>query len=177
MEEIILQGILDGKEKRAREQKDILRRYNNTLISFTLNIPGPNKRGLEYKKVFERGIREIKDMLYKHNLKIVHTKIDDNVAGYIFFCSVIGKDTVIKALMIQLENASNIGRLFDIDVFNKKGELLSRHDFKIVKRKCLICEKDAVTCARNRTHSIEELLPVIDNIINEELEKEMLVWS
>lgn len=169
----ILRGILDGKEERVKLQKDILEKYKNTLISFTLNIPGINKRNDKFKKAFTLGISKIEKTLNLHNVKVIYTTTCNNMAGYIFFCSVQADALFIKMLMINIEDESKIGRLFDIDVFNKKEELLSRDNFKIAKRKCLVCDGDAVICSRSRAHNISLVLSVINKIINESLEEEV----
>ena len=169
----ILRGILDGKEERVKLQKDILRKYKNTLISFTLNIPGINKRSDKFKKAFDLGISKIEKTLNLHNVKIVYVTTCDNMAGYIFFCSVQADALFIKMLMMNIENESKIGRLFDIDVFNEKKVLLSRSNFKIAKRKCLVCDRDAVICSRSRAHHILSVLSVINKIIDESLEEEV----
>ncbi|MGL4992347.1 MAG: citrate lyase holo-[acyl-carrier protein] synthase [Sarcina sp.] len=169
----ILKGILDGKEERVKIQKNILKKHKNTLISFTLNIPGLNKKSEKFKKAFAFGTSKIEKSLNLHKVKIVYATTCENMAGYMFFCSVQADAVFIKRLMMDIESESKIGRLFDIDVFNEKEELLSRRDFSIMKRKCLICDRDAVVCSRSRAHHILSILCVIDKIIDESLEEEI----
>ncbi|MGL4741649.1 MAG: citrate lyase holo-[acyl-carrier protein] synthase [Sarcina sp.] len=169
----ILKGILDGKEERVKIQKEIFKKYKNTLISFTLNIPGMNKRSDKFKKAFALGTSKIEKSLNLHNVKITYATTCDNMAGYMFFCSVQADALFIKRLMMDIENESKIGRLFDIDVFNEKEELLSRRNFSIMKRKCLVCDRDAVVCSRSRAHHILSVLCVINKIIDESLEEEI----
>lgn len=157
--------ILEGKENRVLRQKEILAKYNQTLISFTLNIPGLYKLSEDYKKVFLKGISEIKEYLAKEKITISYTETNERESGYEFFCTTESPAINIKKIMITLESNLPIGRLFDIDVFNKEGELLSRANFNIGKRKCLVCDKDAVVCSRSRSHSIEEVLESVDKLV------------
>ncbi|WP_204323261.1 citrate lyase holo-[acyl-carrier protein] synthase, partial [Streptococcus pneumoniae] len=45
----------------------------------------------------------------------------------------------LKVLMIELEESIPLARLWDLDVFNAKGNLLSRTDFDLSPRTCLVC--------------------------------------
>ncbi|WP_297633039.1 citrate lyase holo-[acyl-carrier protein] synthase [uncultured Clostridium sp.] len=166
--------ILDGKESRVLRQKEILTKYNQTLISFTLNIPGLYKISEEYKKVFNKGIREIKENLERKKLLISYEEVNERESGYEFFCIVLAPANDVKMLMIELESRLSIGRIFDIDVFDKEGRLLSRSDFSIKKRECLVCSNDAVVCSRSRAHSIEEVLEAIDKLVKEFILEEEL---
>ncbi len=67
----------------------------------------------------------------------------------------------IKNITIAIEESSQLGRLFDIDVIDVNFEKLSRKSF----RKCLICEKQAQECGRSRKHSIEELQNKVEEIL------------
>lgn len=163
-EELIFK-ILEGKENRVLRQKEILAKYNQTLISFTLNIPGLYKISEDYKKVFLKGINEIKEYLAREKMTISYAETNERESGYEFFCTVESPAIKVKKTMIDLESNLHLGRLFDIDVFNEKGELLSRSNFNIGKRKCLVCNNDAVICSRSRSHSIEEVLESVDKLV------------
>lgn len=170
-EELIFK-ILEGKEKRALRQKELMQNYKSTLISFTLNIPGMYKISDKYKLAFNEGVNIIEKTLKSENIKIMYSEKNERESGYEFFCIVDSPAIKIKKHMIELESSSILGRLFDIDVFSKKGELLSRSNFNIGKRKCLICEKEAVMCSRARTHSIEEVIKAVDGLIDRFINKE-----
>ena len=52
-----LHDILFAREKRAQRQKELLQKYNTTLISFTMNIPGPTKNSPLITSGFMLGCR------------------------------------------------------------------------------------------------------------------------
>ena len=68
----------------------------------------------------------------------------------------------VKALSIKIEDDESLGRLADIDVLTAE-KLFSRNDFpqRNERRKCFLCEKDAVICARSRAHSQKEIMDFI----------------
>ena len=162
----LILGILNGKEERAKKQEYLLSNHEKTLICFTLNIPGIQKRGLKYKKLFDIGILQIKYQLNLKDIKVSYSELNESPAGYEFFCMVDFEPQSVKLLMASIESASKVGRLFDIDVFSSNGELLSRTSFNLPTRKCLLCENKAAICSRNKTHNIEELLEAISKLID-----------
>lgn len=163
--EKMLYKILEGKEKRACLQKKLITKYKNTLVSFTLNIPGISKLGENLKKVHEKGIKELEDELLKKNILVKYKKINSSNAGYeAFFC--IAKDSItIKKITTDIEERSKLGRLFDFDVFDNNYKLLSRTELGLPKRKCLLCDGIAAECSRSRKHPIEDILNKINEII------------
>ena len=57
--------------------------------------------------------------------------------------------------------------IFDIDVIQKDGQKVSREEFGMPPRKCLMCEEEAHLCARNRTHAVPEMVAEIHRIIEQ----------
>ena len=60
-------------------------------------------------------------------------------------------------MVVELENNHELGRIFDVDVFDKNHNQISRSMLNLAPRKCLICEK-AASCIRTRAHTYEELI-------------------
>ena len=58
---------------------------------------------------------------------------------------------------MQLEDSSPLARLWDIDVIDHNGNLLSRADFNFPPRPCLVCHENAKNCARSRKHHLDEI--------------------
>ena len=71
----------------------------------------------------------------------------------------------IKNITVAIEESSELGRLFDIDVIDINFEKLSRKSF----RKCLICEAQAQECGRSRKHSVGELQNKVEEILKKSL--------
>ena len=60
---------------------------------------------------------------------------------------------VLKEMTVDIEEADELGRLFDLDVLDVDGRKLERFE----ERGCLICGAIGKGCARSRAHTVEEL--------------------
>lgn len=166
-EEVSLHEMLDCRERRANVQNNFLKKYNKTLISFCMNIPGPVKTNEEIRKVFEDSVSEIYKYLEENNIKVLDSVEFHEKTGDEIILAVDEEAEKIKESMIFIEENHPLGRLFDIDVLNSSGEKMSRENF----RKCFICNKNAQDCASQRTHSVEEMQEFIDREIKNYLKK------
>ena len=152
--EITLPQMLARREQRAHEQNIFLTKYHSPLVSFSMNIPGPVKTNELIRRAFDEGKR-----LLLHELTNIHAEINQSSethedTGDELLLSVknIAPET-LKNIAVSIENSSDIGRLYDIDIIDAQGRKLSRQHF----RKCLICDKQAQECARSRTHTVQEM--------------------
>jgi holo-ACP synthase CitX len=66
-----------------------------------------------------------------------------------------------------LEDTHPLGRLFDVDVIDKKGLPISRSTIGEAPRKCLLCDHEARYCMRNHSHTQEELHHKIAEMIED----------
>ncbi len=156
-----LNEMLERREARANFQDELLRKYHDTIISFTMNIPGPIKTSKLIRSGFEIGKRNLLEKLHAQNFQInaifeIHEKTGDEL-----LLSIKATDDELKRIAISIEEQNDLGRLFDIDVINSRGEKISRDNF----RKCLICDKQAQECARSRTHSVSEMQDAVRKIL------------
>ena len=160
--EVGIDEILDCREKRVAIQNDMIKKYNKPIISFTMNIPGPIKTNNEIKKAFNIGKTLILEKLKENNIEILEKKELNVNTGNELFISINSLAEKIKNITVTIEENSELGRLFDIDVIDVNFEKLSRKSF----RKCLICEEQAQECGRSRKHSIEELQNKVEEILS-----------
>lgn len=155
---VSLTEMLDARENRVLEQQKILSVYNLPIISFTLNIPGSIKTFPLAEKSFMEGENLIKRQLERNHIKIVYQKDRIDKTGYEAFFAVDFNPYYLKKLMIEIENSSPMGRIFDIDVLKTNGDKISRQDINCKNRTCVICQEQAHVCARSKKHPIEEVL-------------------
>ena len=131
-------------EKRAA----LIKKYSLPAVTFTLNIAGEKKRSALSDFVFdaelERAGAVLKNAVYEDRI--------ETPAGICAFFVLKEKAAVLKEKCMALEDEKN-GRLFDFDVTDENGVCLSRE----FPRKCLICERPAKECGRNRSHPISEI--------------------
>ena len=190
--ELTLMDLLDSRENRVNHQKELLEQYpGSTLVSMTLNIPGPVKDRPEYRKALETGLHRLKAMVSP--AAVLHEEFRPLITGPEGYL-VIGNSNPawehtteslaveIKKAAIAAEEADALGRLFDIDVLvindeAKPGEngqfsltdirSISRSQLGGKPRQCLLCGEDAKACARSRAHSMDDLLQKINELLSD----------
>ncbi len=161
--EINLSQMLERRELRARKQQEFLQKHDSPLVSFTMNIPGPIKTNELIRRAFDIG-----EILLLEGLNHIHAEIldahevHDDTGDELLLAVSNTEAESLKDLAMTIENSSDIGRLFDIDVIDANGNKLSRETF----RKCIICDKQAQECARSRNHSVIEMQNAIENMLN-----------
>ena len=154
--EVTLQEVLDLREERAAVQRRLLAR-GTSLISFTLNIPGPVKRFPSADRAFGEAAELIRLRLRSAGLTPLGEEETDRPAGREAFFLLDAPAEQVKALTLQVEETHPLGRYFDMDVLDREGRHLSREDFGRPPRRCFLCGGDARACGRSRTHSAAEL--------------------
>lgn len=163
--EVTVPEMLMARDHRVMMQKEFIDTFGDPVVCFMLNIPGPHKVGEDFKWAFDIGVERIKAKLENQGITISKSKTEEAVTGYIFYASTHGDAIEIKKAMCEIEEADRMGRIFDIDVLRTDGSKVSREEFGMGPRKCLMCELEAHLCARNRTHTIEEMVEEIHEII------------
>ena len=166
--EVGIDEILLSREKRVAIQNEMIKKYSLPIISFTMNIPGPIKTNNEIKKAFDIGKNLILEKLKENNITILEIQELNENTGNELFISVNSLAEKIKNITVSIEESSQPGRLFDIDIIDINFEKLSRKSF----RKCLICEAQAQECGRSRKHSVGEL----PNKVEENLKKSLAIF-
>ena len=156
-----LPEVLENREKRVQRQRRLLKEYPNTLICLTMNIPGPRKNSGLIAAGYRLGRRQLLNVLKSAGIPVTHREEIFEVTGCEGFFVADAPAEKIKALTIQIEEASAFGRLLDIDVLNTDGEKLSRP----MGRKCLICSKSASICGPVRAHTAAELWQKTEEIL------------
>lgn len=178
-----LTELLDSREQRACCQRELLERYGGVLICITLNIPGPVKDRPSYRAAMEAAVAQLTEKLTEtlqeepgRGAQILHCEIKyfpTGPEGYVVCageCAGGLSLEAVKRLTVEIEEASPLGRLFDMDVLAVKDGALagvSRRDIGYGRRKCLLCGGDAKVCARSQKHDMRELLAEIDRILDE----------
>lgn len=164
--------VLENRDARVALQQQLLKRYpNETLIAIKLNIPGPIKNNAQIKQLFAAGMQRFYDQLKAQTRDFQTVEQWDKPTGNELFITVELDPTAVKRLAVQFEDHDHLGRLFDVDVLHAGGErALSRSDFDLPVRKCLICNREAKDCARSRRHSVTKLQARISEIYTAEFE-------
>ena len=163
---VSLEDMLESKEDRAVYQSQLIDKYKCPLVSFTVVMPGKIKQNKMTEKIFQKGTFSIENALGGYNIKYKnHRNKKTGPEG--FYCVDLPLET-LKRIMVEVEAGDKIGRLYDIDVIGIDKHPVSRSDYKMPERKCLICGDPAHVCSRSRKHTVDELLCEIERVLSDE---------
>lgn len=163
-----LPAMLNAREHRAYLQNELIHCFQTPLVSFTLNIPGPVKVLPLVPEAFMEGASRIEAALSAGGIPVCHREYSLEHTGLEAFWSANASVKELKEAMVSIEDGSELGRLFDIDVIGIDGVKASRADLGLPARTCLLCRTPAHACARNRTHTVDELITRIEAILRKE---------
>lgn len=161
-EPVTLSMMLNHREQRMFEQEKIRNTYRTPLISFTMNIPGPIKSAPIIRRAFDEGKHILLERLEENKFKILESNEFHACTGDELILAINAPSDQLKDITSDIEEHHPYGRLFDMDVLDANGNKLSRTHY----RTCLLCNKQAQDCARNRTHSVDELVDAIIQLID-----------
>ncbi len=149
------------RERRAALQKRLQEDSKGTVISCSMNIPGPVKTNKSIRRAFTAGKEELLKQLRARNIRTGSAMEIHEPCGDEYIVAVHAEAQEVKDITTQIEETHPFGRLFDMDVIAPDGNKLSREVF----RKCLICGRQAQDCARARRHSVEEMQEAVEKIL------------
>ncbi|WP_375179892.1 citrate lyase holo-[acyl-carrier protein] synthase [Enterococcus rotai] len=169
-ESITLIDMLNAREKRATIQQELLTKHPKcTLLSATMNIPGPIKTNEQLRHAFLTVIKEINALFPPE--KIVARKHRELKTGSEYYLVLDETPEKLKKKLIKIEETHIYGRLMDLDVVYLKDQhvcSVSRTELNHKPRTCFICNEEAKVCGRQRHHSIEEMQETITNLLRKE---------
>ena len=166
MSKVTLQDILQSRDRRRELQELMLKKHGSPLISFTINMPGDIKDCYASRAAFDQGLEALQARLCKKSWTHIDILTERKVTGpFALMALAVSEAKTVKQEMISLENEHPLGRLFDLDVIDSDGRILSRKEFTNPVRKCLLCDLDAVICARAQKHDIEQLRSHINQLV------------
>ncbi len=157
---VTLEEMLLCRERRAEKQKDLLCRFSSTVISFTMNIPGPVKNSPSIQRAFFFGWKELFCSLPQDCILFSEYITEKTGCEGILAVDLSGE--AAKKICQAMEEETALGRLFDLDVILKSGEKLSRRE----ERGCIVCGKQGRACSASRAHSVSQLWKKVQNILS-----------
>lgn len=152
---VTLEQMLSAREARQARLNAALSRA--PLVSFTMNIAGPEKNSPLIRRAFLAGCKRLENAFAGHGAALTLLEQIDAVTGCEVLYAAAGCALTAKALCAACEDADELGRLFDMDVIDRDGRHISREELGLKERGCLVCGAEGRGCAARRTHSVEEL--------------------
>jgi holo-ACP synthase/triphosphoribosyl-dephospho-CoA synthase len=166
---ITLEDMLNAREQRAHRQRTLLAQYGVPLAVLTMNIAGPVKRGEWIDRGFALGYTLIRRQLRAARMRCLHTDIHILRTGNEAFMAVDADARALKRALLDIEEATPAGRLFDIDVLDCDGSQISRAQVGHAQRTCLLCDQPAHACARSRQHGLPEITARTQQLLRDAL--------
>ncbi|MDK2866909.1 MAG: holo-ACP synthase [Clostridiales bacterium] len=149
-----LETVLADREAKAEKIKSLATKYNAPVVGIRVNIPGPEKKTPWAFKLYRAAVTAVEKMLDEKG--IVYFSIEMKAHYEFLTLVVVRKEApILKQYLVEIEETSEIGRVFDLDVYMADGIPLSREAGH--ERKCYLCDESAHACARSRAHSFEAL--------------------
>lgn len=159
--------LLVSRDERQARQHDWLQRHPFPLVSFTVVAPGPVKDSEITRRIFNHGVTALCALAATKGWQIQEQAAQVSASGPEGMISIAAPARDLKLATIELEHSHPLGRLWDIDVLTPEGEILSRRDFSLPARRCLLCGESAAVCARGKTHTLDELLTCMEALLND----------
>lgn len=158
---ITLQELLDSRDRRARRQGELLSQFpGRALLCLTVQLPGPEKRNALSLKIARAGVEAI-----EKRFNPVFRETNDLETGFEGFFIVDGQPLEVKRAAAELEDTNPLGRLMDLDVIGPEGPI-GRADIGLQERRCLLCENPARYCMRAGSHTQDELMAKIKQLVS-----------
>ena len=168
--EVSLLDMLDARERRVHHQQELLEQYHKPLICFTMNIAGPIKDSPLIRRGFARGQQLLRQQFFRAKLSPLHADAHCEATGCEAFYVLDADPMVIKKFTTDIEDATPLGRLFDMDVLRPNGTKVDREELSLSGRRCLICGGPAKVCSSRRIHTVAELQAKTTDILTETLD-------
>ena len=169
MTEVTLLEMLDARERRTERQQDLLQKFGSTLICFTMNIAGPVKISDAIIRAFREGCSKIRYRILED--RIIYQELLEEKTGCEAYFVVNDNAIKVKEICASIEDETELGRLFDIDVIDSRGEKLDRSCVNGKRRDCIVCGAAGRGCASRRLHTVAELQFTTNQIINNHFAK------
>ena len=132
-----------------------------TLLCLTVVMPGSVKRNRQSMIVSDAAVKALTSQFGSSGLQT-----RDLPTGFEAYLLTSLSPLEAKRAVCRIEQEHPLGRLFDIDVIGQDGIPLERTAIGLEPRKCLLCDQPARWCMRGHTHSTEEILARIDEMVN-----------
>ena len=151
---VSLVQMLDARERRVQHQQELLAQYHKPLICFTMNICGPIKDSPLIRRGFARGRQLLRQQFLRAKLTPLYQDAVREVTGCEAFYVLDADPLTIKKFTTDIEDATPLGRLFDMDVIRPDGLKVDREELKLEGRRCLICGGPAKAELQEKTTEI-----------------------
>lgn len=154
--------ILQAREERLLNIQSL---FTKAIICVKANIPGNDKQ----IKIAYVLVRLFKNIIV-NQIKVLDYFAFDSADGPYYLIRV-DKDLSLKKQLIEIEETHPLGRFIDLDFFCENDKSVFRKELNLSPRQCYLCDKPAIICARNKSHTLTELITYINDKVEKYLDQ------
>ncbi len=182
---ISLDELLAARDARHEKQLSLLREHpDQTLVCLTVIMPGSEKRNALSLAVANAAVGALRSAFPDSDIETC-----DLETGFEAYLLVPLSEIDAKRIAVRIEDTHPLGRLFDVDVIQRvfsPSETASSHFSSQVSpseilvdavplsrgavgsapRRCLLCDNEARLCMRQHTHTHEQLMSRIQELVS-----------
>ncbi|MCF7932915.1 MAG: citrate lyase holo-[acyl-carrier protein] synthase [Acholeplasmataceae bacterium] len=147
-----LKRLLDAREDLDRIIKEMVLSSGQSVICITANTPGPDKDTPEALFLVRRFSN-----VSKHVFDPISTRVGESALGPYVLMHTSMNAIEAKHQAIMIEENHPLGRLIDLDLYDKDFHVITRSSLGLEGRKCLLCQREATLCRRLKTHTTRAL--------------------
>lgn len=160
---ITLDQLLASRDRRRQRQQALSEHFpDSTLLCLTVVMPGNEKRTDVSLAVAQAACEALHAAF---DATALHWEENDAPTGFELYLVVSVPALDAKQRVCTIEETHPLGRLFDIDVIGSDGIPIPRAAVGREERQCLLCDRPARFCMRNRTHTTGQLLQHIEETV------------
>ncbi|MBR1653194.1 MAG: citrate lyase holo-[Alloprevotella sp.] len=160
---------LASRDARRQHQLELLREHPaEALVCLTVIMPGAEKRNALSLAVARAACDALRAAFPGAALEV-----RDLSTGFEAYLLTSLPPLEAKRIAVRIEDTHPLGRLFDVDVIvpsrsaSEEVSPVSRAAVGSAPRRCLLCDNEARFCMRQHTHTQEELMARIREMVEE----------
>ncbi|MBQ6423318.1 MAG: citrate lyase holo-[Prevotella sp.] len=157
---ISLEELLRSRDERSKLQHRLLAANPGmTVVMLTIVMPGTVKRNSLSLRTGRAAIEALAQAFSKQ------PTVRDLNTGFEAYLLTPLPPSEAKRKACRIEEEHPLGRLFDIDIIDQRCIPVERSTIGLPPRRCLLCHNEARYCMRNHSHTREEVLQRIKEMV------------
>jgi holo-ACP synthase CitX len=158
----VVSALLDAREERWLRRLALSEQ--GTLLTLTLNLPGPDKRLPRWLEFHEAVRSELERTLARGNFTFTRVFSCVAASGPEDHFLLSADASTLKRETVDFEERHPGGRLTDLDVMTR-GKSVDREVLGLPPRTCLCCSRPAKECAAEARHPLDEVLRAAERFL------------
>ncbi len=158
----------DGLQKRMAIQKELKITHAKPVIILSLNLPALFVDKPITHSVISVAIKEVQQKLTKLGSAVIERRVCRLSNGVETFWVVDAQSAQrLKKAMIEIEQDSSLGTIYNLEVIDKQGQVISRRSSEMNKRDCPVCGRTLWFNLGNHRHTEAEYDELLERLVSQ----------